>query len=157
MLADAIRATKAAGYTVTVGGTVNVQGQGFPIRGSGRGGSVQIGVGPFRKTLDLNPDHLLALVRGVHSVSRLGTAVVDGVRTTHYYTEVPTPASQASRYGDAIPADVWLDASGRIRRVRVQLTTADYAAVPQVDVRGLRPPAPARAPACRTAPGCRTP
>jgi hypothetical protein len=135
VLADAIRATQAAGYTLTVGGTVVVQDQGYPVRGSSRGGRVEIEVGPTRKTVDLHPTRLIALLRGVRGVSRLGTAVVDGVRTTHYYAEVPTPAASRRQLGDSIPVDVWIDASRRIRRVRAQVATTDFTALPQIEVR----------------------
>jgi hypothetical protein len=135
VLSQAVRATQAGGYTLAVSGYVDVQGQGFPIRSGGRGGHVEIDVGSTRRTVDLQPARLLTALRGVESVRRLGPAVVDGVRTTHYYAEVRTPTAQVRQFGDSIPVDVWLDPSGRIRRVRAQLAAANFTAVPQIDVR----------------------
>ena len=59
VLVNAVRATQAAGYTMTVGGTVDVQGQGFPISGRGQGGHIEVEVAGRRKVLDVSPARLL--------------------------------------------------------------------------------------------------
>jgi hypothetical protein len=143
VLVNAVRTTQAAGYTMTVGGSVDVQGQGFPIRGRGQGGHIEVEVAGRRKVLDVSPARLLAYARSVKSAGQLGTETVDGVMTTHYDAEVRTPANLVRQAGDTIPVEVWVDASDRIRRVRARVTTPDFEAVPQVDLRAApRAPRP---------------
>jgi hypothetical protein len=157
VLADAVRTTSATPYELTVGGTVNVQGQGFPLRGGGRAGHFAVDVGQTRKAIDVSPARLLGYAQAATDARRVGRETVDGVPTTHYYAEIDLSRYAIRRtLGDSLPVDVWIDGSGRIRRVTAQLSAAGFDAVPQVDVRPL-PPRPARAPASRTAPGSRMP
>src|SRR4051812_11188313 len=106
----------------------------------------------------------LAYLRAAGAVRRLGTEKVGGVSTTHYSTEVDLrkyartarPSEVAAldslmRYvGDSFPADIWIDAGQRIRRVEVQLTTVSLQLEPRIDISGfgrpvaIRPPSPAQ-------------
>jgi len=84
----------------------------------------------------------LGSLRIAGPVKRLGHDTIDDVETTHY-------TATAHLAGRSLPADVWVDASGRIRRVQTQIGTPSYQAVPQLDIAGfgrpvtVQPPAPA--------------
>lgn len=96
----------------------------------------------------------LAYLRAVDVVKRIGTETVDGVRTTHYSTEIDfrsyaqnalpaeVPALNAlMRYfGDSVPVDLWIDGSNRIRRIAVQLSSVSFQALPTVDLGGFGRP-----------------
>jgi hypothetical protein len=125
---------------------------------------------------DVSPARLLGYLRAAGVVKRLGTDTVDGVRATHYSTEIdfrryartarPDEVQALNALmrvaGDSLPVGVWVDGSDRIRRVQTQLDTLSFQALPQLDIGGfgrpvvIRPPPPG-ALASRTAPGYRTP
>jgi hypothetical protein len=157
----AVRATQAGGsYVLKLGGFVDVQGQGLPIRGGGfldarrERGRITVQAGPIRRVLEVSPGTLLGSLRAVDSVRRVGTETVDGARTTHYYAQVdltryartarPEDVRALNRVmrevGDSVPVDVWIDAAHRIRRMRTSVGNADFQAVPQVDLRRGPPP-----------------
>jgi hypothetical protein len=102
----------------------------------------------------------LAYLAAVGVVNRLGTERVDGVSTTHYATEIDLrryartakPSEMAALSylmrlaGNSIPADVWVDAAGRIRRVQLQITTISFQAKPRIDIDGFGRPVAIRTP-----------
>src|SRR5215468_3391771 len=100
------------------------------------GDSARLGaalLGPFGGSA--NPADLLASLKAESkSVTKLGTAVIRGVQVTHYRVEIDPAraASRAQRRDRAgmsdlakrlskatIPADVWVDQSNLVRRLRV--------------------------------------
>lgn len=91
----------------------------------------------------LHPVHLLELVTGAltGSVRRLGTETIAGVRTTHYKANVSLDKadgeldlSEQERdarraaltslavKGDVLPAEMWVDDAGRLRRLQIRFT-----------------------------------
>ena len=182
-LTDAVRATEAAGsFVFTLGGSIDVVGQGFPIEG---GGAVDTRAGRARARLDLRQalaasgvssvspaeavadavvigralwvrspyltkrrgttqrwirysgrgTSLLSYLRSIRSVKLVGADTVDGVKTTHY-----TAVVALRGYGPAVPLDVWIDSSRRIRRLVTQLVRPSFTAIPQVDLSGFGRP-----------------
>ena len=91
----------------------------------------------------LHPVHLMELVTGVltGSVKRLGEDTVAGVRTTHYKANISLDKADGELdleeeerdarraalqslavKGDVLPAEVWIDDEGRLRRLQVRFT-----------------------------------
>jgi hypothetical protein len=87
-----------------------------------------------------NPADFLQALKAVGTSKRIGTATVAGVATTHYRTTIDPgkaldriPSGQGSgllkqMLGrariSAIPVDVWLDGSGRVRRESMKFSAA---------------------------------
>jgi hypothetical protein len=60
-------------------------------------------------------------------VTEKGTAMVNGVRTTHYrvgvdVAELPNGDTLRKQVGPTLPMDVWLDDEGRLRRQQIDMT-----------------------------------
>jgi hypothetical protein len=91
-----------------------------------------LGAGGAGSLNQANPASVLDFLRGVSAVRNLGSATVRGAATTHYEITIDlakavqkAPASQRAQVQQAaiaiggsrtIPAGVWIDARGRIRR-----------------------------------------
>jgi hypothetical protein len=76
-----------------------------------------------------DPAQSAAFARAIDDkdVRKLGSATVDGVRTTRYrvavdVAELPNGATLRRQVGPTLPMDVWLDDDGRIRRQQVDMT-----------------------------------
>ena len=87
----------------------------------------------------LNPQALLAYLRSVGSVTRVGEETIDGTQTTHYHALVDlgrlaaslpsgaaAEASGLTRLSQALggagmPIDAWLDAQTRVRQLTIAL------------------------------------
>ncbi|HEV3227894.1 MAG TPA: hypothetical protein VGY97_00355, partial [Solirubrobacteraceae bacterium] len=86
----------------------------------------------------VDPSQYLSYLRGAGHVSKLGTAVIGGVTTTHYHTIIDlktalqhlsksTPAASAgiqsllrtAGSSTKIPVDVWIDGQGLVRREQI--------------------------------------
>ncbi|HEY7440177.1 MAG TPA: hypothetical protein VIC35_12355 [Acidimicrobiia bacterium] len=76
-----------------------------------------------------NPANALESLRGVGTVTRIGTETIDGSQTTHYRTVIDPDRAAAAAPPDqrarirlafdevgAIPVDVWIDGQGRTRK-----------------------------------------
>jgi outer membrane lipoprotein-sorting protein len=63
-----------------------------------------------------DPAELLQYLRSSSKVEKRGTATVRGVQTTHYIARI-----QPKQLKTAVPVDVWVDNSGLVRRLTVQL------------------------------------
>ena len=89
----------------------------FDADQAGFGSLGDIGAGEFGVT-GVNPDELLAELRaeGIE-VTEVGAEDVRGVATTHYAATVPADANAVG--GESADVDVWIDADGLVRRVKV--------------------------------------
>lgn len=107
------------------------------------------GQNPFGSLDSSNPSQILATLQGAGTVTKVGDEDVRGVRTVHYKADIDvakaadaqqlTPAQrqqlqQALGGKSTIPADVWLDEQGLVRRL-----TIDIEATPSAG--GTRPSA----------------
>jgi hypothetical protein len=88
-----------------------------------------MGSGSIVSWQQTNPANALESLRGVGTVTRIGTDTIDGSQTTHYRTAIDTDRAAASAPPDqrariraafdevgAIPVDVWIDGEGRTRK-----------------------------------------
>lgn len=76
--------------------------------------------------------NLGAVAEAAKSVENLGAAAVDGTATTHYKivvdpAKLPSDLASAGLGDKAIPADLYLDKSGRPVKIRVALTVSGQA------------------------------
>lgn len=82
-----------------------------------------------------NPSDMLRMLRDTTSLTKVGTARIDGVETTHYHVTVdlqklaasdPQAASGLGRLESQtgqkkLPVDVWVDGSDHVRRLQLRL------------------------------------
>lgn len=94
------------------------------------------GQNPFGSLDSSNPAQILATLQGAGSVTKVGDDTVRGARTVHYKADIDvakaadaqklTPAQrqqlqQALGGKSTIPADVWLDEQGLVRRLTIDI------------------------------------
>jgi hypothetical protein len=93
----------------------------------------QLGVPGLGTTLDFGS--VLAWLRGVSGqITTVGNALINGTPTTHYRAQVDLSRAAATMGADAndasalaqtvgrtLPTDVWIDAQGRLRQLKVSL------------------------------------
>jgi hypothetical protein len=89
-----------------------------------------------------NPTDFLAFMKHAGDVQKVGSESVDGTPTTHYKATIDLEKLARSDDGAAktvrqleqlggpktLPADVWIDGRGRVRREQTDITTEDPAA-----------------------------
>jgi hypothetical protein len=117
----------------------------------------QLGVPGLGTTLDFGS--VLAWLRGVSGqVTTVGNEHINGTPTTHYRAQVDLSRAAATMGADAndasalarvvgrtLPMDVWIDAQGRLRQLKVSLDLNTLHASP-----GVTPPTHARGTAVLT-------
>ncbi len=110
------------------------------------------GQNPFGSLESSNPAQILGTLEGAGGVTKVGDEPVRGVRTVHYKAQIDvakaadaqglTPQQrqqlqQALGGQTTIPADVWIDEQGLVRRI-----TVEFAAKPPAGVGGAPSAAP---------------
>ncbi len=105
-------------------------------------GGLPFAASPFGTPAD--PSQILSSLEGVSSsVTQVGSATIRGVQTVHYRVMIDLakalaemgPKAGAGAFmralgGPLVPAQVWVDATGLVRRVSVTLTPRKHSGVP---------------------------
>lgn len=124
-----------------IGPTVYLSAPGLPSADGGKWW-VRVGLAQYEKmegqseststlnsnTLKSEMTQVSALLRQRGKVTDLGSATIDGVATTHYRVMLPVTTTSSGSISisgtsgaKSWPADVWVDAKGRVSQLRLQI------------------------------------
>jgi hypothetical protein len=104
MASTPLEAVAAGGWFYVRGGPVDSVANGKWVRVKADDPSFDLG--------EVDPTKLLDELRSTSKITKVGTASVRGVSTTHYRAKIKADSNR-------VPLDVWVDGQGLVRRLRV--------------------------------------